>query len=210
MTRMIRQQRKALLSAKKLSPRRPVFRWTGQKAYLRLIKHKRFSLIRQILSATDEYSELLLSIGFTEVKWAQIELTLDAWIMTIYHRVGGRGHTKEIPISLSNKLKFLRRSFNQAVALASFRERALAVLGSVKELSTTRHDLTHGIAMTTRLVNGVYRFSKVDYTPELHVVREFTLNPKRFRQFATSLMDLVDDTTRLAYELNAAFPLRSQ
>lgn len=71
-----------------------------------------------------------------------------------------------------------------------------------KELSQSRHDLTHGVVTHIKAVDGRYTFSKIDYVGQGHTYRDFVFNPEDFPKLAEDLLRLGAETTRLGLKLD--------
>jgi hypothetical protein len=91
----------------------------------------------------DEF--LFASIGRLTIAWAFIEIALDHMVFIIHHHIGGKDIEREMPWSLSRKVRYLRKCFNKLAPLAPYRDGAIALLGEVTQLSVMRQDIIHGV-----------------------------------------------------------------
>ena len=87
------------------------------------------------------------AIGRLTISWAQIELGIDIVVILFHDGFGGHYIEKEVPWSLTRKIKFIRKCINQLEWLEPIGPRVLALLEDIEKTSEFRHDIVHGIVM---------------------------------------------------------------
>lgn len=150
----------------------------------------------------DDFQSLCAAIGFVEVNWALFEQSLDFIVLTAYQDLGGTAIVKELPRSYSRKFDFLKKAFSKIAVLNPMKNEAMEILNRSKELSQSRHDLTHGVVTHVKAVDGRYTFSKIDYVGHGHAYRDFTFSPEDFPRLAEALLRLGAQTTRLGLKVD--------
>lgn len=123
------------------------------------------------------FPPLFSAIGETVFNWSLIEFALGSWIAIIYQVGGGRHHAKTIPFSLSPKLKFLRRCFNQIEALKPFAAEGKDILRRIKAIKDNREMMVHGRVTGYSPDDDSYLFVRLDLDKEqtMHVAKESRL-----------------------------------
>ena len=138
----------------------------------------------------DDFRALCMAIGFVVVNWAIIEQQIDNVVNVAFKNCGGKTLRKngDIPRSMSQKLDFLKDCFHKIAALKPFEGEAVSLIGRTSTLSEQRHDLVHGAVTSLTPINGGFKFRKIGYEKEDHVLHpEFTFDPSEFDKLAGSL-----------------------
>lgn len=96
-------------------------------------------------------------------------------VFLIFHKFGGKtiAHKQEIPRSLDNKLKYLRKAFNNIDILGPLNELSLPIIECISILSKKRHTLIHGV-LTNINFEG-YDFIKREYGKEFHDIHDLII-----------------------------------
>src|SRR5947207_3193450 len=119
-----------------------------------------------------EFDEFFKSLGQITYNWPFAEICMDNCISVIWRKVaGGNKLAKEVPISLSNKLKFLRKALNQLPELAPFKAQGKKLVGEIKTGSEPRHDRIHGAVIGALVENNkptLYEFIRIQYQKTSH------------------------------------------
>lgn len=149
----------------------------------------------------DEYQALCKAVGFVVVNWAIAEQALDGWVAITWHDHGGKDLLKRLPKHLEPKVDYLTECFSKLPSLHPQRDRALAILPRVTELSLTRHDLVHGAITSVTSKDGVFAFSRLSYEKRTHRVRETQFDLRKFEDLAVRLLDVGRDVAELGNEL---------
>jgi hypothetical protein len=97
-----------------------------------------------IASAADD--RLYGAIGRLTINWARLESILDTTMLIFHEMFGNSEHERELPVSLSRKLTYLRKAFRRFQP-KDIAEHHVALLDEVKAESDTRHDMVHGVAL---------------------------------------------------------------
>jgi hypothetical protein len=93
-----------------------------------------------------EDDALFAAVGRLVISWAQIEFGLDVLVAIINTRLGGSpGFEVEYPLSLSQKLRYLRRAFKEIPELAPFKTRFLYLARKVTSAAMQKDDIFHGL-----------------------------------------------------------------
>ena len=133
-----------------------------------------------------------MAIGFVVINWALVERQIDYAVSIAFKNCGGKKLRKkgDIPRSLSQKLDFLKLSFNRFEVLKAFKSDGEKLICRTNELSDRRHDLVHGTITSMEPVDGAFTFQMVKYAKEDHLYPpEFKFDPSEFDMLAKSLGD---------------------
>lgn len=116
------------------------------------------------LELNEEMQDLYYnSLGRMAEGWAFIEIVLDRIIyVAATYMDGGTLVGGPLPVSLGNKIDYLKRAFKRIPRLADLCAEGRSCLIDVKRLGAKRHDLLHGLAMTQTSL-GVYEFLRISY-----------------------------------------------
>jgi len=87
---------------------------------------------------------MIQAIGMGTVAWAILEWRLDNLIDTLHDNGGERVQTN-LPVSLDNKLSYLKGSVKHRVVPASFADEITDLRAKIQSLKIKRHDTVHGI-----------------------------------------------------------------
>ncbi len=96
--------------------------------------------------------EFFAAIGRLTISWAQLESGIDLTVLMLHHNLNGRQFQREIPWTLSRKLRYIRKCFNglKATHGKAFELLAPAIeklTAEIEAASEFRHDLLHGFAL---------------------------------------------------------------
>lgn len=96
--------------------------------------------------ATEADERLYGAIGRLTVNWARLEAVLDTTMLIFHEMFGNSENERELPVSLSRKLTYLRKAFKrfQPEDVAT---QYLAIFDDIQAESDTRHDMVHGVAV---------------------------------------------------------------
>lgn len=119
-----------------------------------------------------EFADFFKSLGLITYHWPFVEICMDNCISVIWQKVpGGNKLATEVPVSLSNKLKFLTKAFNQLPALSEFKSEGKNLVAKIKANKERRHDRIHG-GVIGALVNSnqppIYEFIRIEYQKTSH------------------------------------------
>lgn len=152
-------------------------------------------------------SEILyMLVGCITVQWAVAEGQLDAMVIIIYQNCGGDTlGEKEIPRSLQRKIEYCRKAFNQLAMLGEFQGDALSILDDFQTLKEKRHDLSHGVVGNLKAVNGVFKFTIVEFEGKEFRFLPLEVDVRRFEANAKQLSALGKRANALAEKLSNRF-----
>lgn len=110
----------------------------------------------------DGDEELYSALGKLTISWAYVEFGLDWLIREIHEPLGFQATESQVPISLTRKLRYLRKAFRSLDKLATFRDRFEKIADQIRDAADERHDLIHGFivgqhgdrALMVRMVPG--------------------------------------------------------
>jgi hypothetical protein len=118
-------------------------------------------------------SEILHSIyaavGELILKWAHAEQILDNMITIFFHGAGAKSE-RDLPVALSRKMRYLRKSLRTTPSLATFRETANNLLSETKKLSDIRHTVVHGALTEYDAATQTITFVKLKAVKDTHWV----------------------------------------
>jgi hypothetical protein len=100
------------------------------------------------------------TIGALTVLWAEIEIGLDMTIGILI--LDQNVSDSELPRSLQRKIKFFKKNFARAPAVANLNERASKIVEELDRLRVIRHDAVHGVALEL-LSPTVRKVLRLDY-----------------------------------------------
>lgn len=124
--------------------------------------------------------EYCAAVGGFTVAWSTIEIALDFVCAILHHDAGGDKLSKELPIGLSQKVKFCRKCFSKLPSLEFLKEDAPQILTQTKLLSKERNRVIHGVPDTLRpvpdgtiiILKAVYEKARVDYDEAITSIKE--------------------------------------
>lgn len=85
-------------------------------------------------------------IGMISVAWALLEMNLDRLNELLIAIPGAEAYEQSLPVSLSRKLKFIRKVHGNLPILQTLQADACGIADRVQVLKEKRHDLIHGFA----------------------------------------------------------------
>ncbi len=145
--------------------------------------------------------ELYRIVGYTVTTWAMIEAALDMSIAVIYHCCGGKNISADLPRTLKNKIRFMRRSLRQLSPLAPLKAKGLVLLQRVSGMKRQRHDFVHSVLINVRAFDGKFKFTRLDAGQAMHKIRETEFDVSHFPKFSEEIQDLATDMTSFAQKL---------
>ena len=98
------------------------------------------------MSDIDPITSRFALIGLITVFWAKLEGAIDVCNHLAFEH-GGSRFEKNLPKSMSRKLKYMRLCHNKLPALHDAKDRAGALIDTIHALRERRNDLIHGVAM---------------------------------------------------------------
>lgn len=150
----LRKNLKTLLPFKTAIGKPPINGWLGRKAFNRT-KGKKFGDLVEVLK-DEEFMSFCSTIGFVEVTWSMMEQNFDHWVQLIFRKLNGVAIENEPPRTFGNKVKFLRKSFNNIQELQKFKDDAINILDCANSIVDIRHNLTHAVINSMKSDNGRY------------------------------------------------------
>lgn len=128
------------------------------------------------------------AIGYLIINWTLVESVLDVWQTIIFQSANGKSIKNKMGRMLGPKIKFLEENFEKNRLLSPYKEQGLEILGDIKNISDTRHTISHyhlsKIDPDTLTIEFVTLELKSPYTEHLHVVKRLTTR------------DILDDAIR--------------
>lgn len=154
------------------------------------------------------FESLLRTVGFVVVQWAHCEQSLELLVNTLFREHGGNKlpGRRRMPRPVSEKVAFVKECAAQIPSLASFKSEIDALASDFNAVLQTRHDLMHGALSDVPVSNGVYTFIRLDAHPDIHEVKEFHYDLKKFPALESSLMRLGARAPEIAKRVFAARP----
>jgi hypothetical protein len=89
------------------------------------------------------------AVGRLALAWGMIDSCLEVLCLVIFNDFGGRGIERELPWSLSRKIKFLRRCFAHIEIFKGGANAAVPLLDRASEGVQVRHDIIHGVLLSS-------------------------------------------------------------
>lgn len=154
------------------------------------------------------FDSLLRTVGFVVVKWGHCEQSLELIVNTLHRDFGGNllAGRKRMPRPVSEMVAFLKECAEQISSLAAFRPRLEALANAFDEVTQLRHDLVHGALSDEPIKDGVFTFIRLDAHPDIHEVKTFEYDLKKFPDLETALMKLGATAPKLGRDLFDARP----
>lgn len=90
------------------------------------------------------------AVGSVIVSFVVIEEALTFWVDTIYRAAGGRHIEQQIPVSLGQKAKFIRRCLKSIDDLRIYAAEAETLLGRAQRIADVRNIVAHGVPFEAR------------------------------------------------------------
>lgn len=146
------------------------------------------------------YESLLRTVGFIVVQWGHCEQSLELLVNTLFRNFGGSTlpGRKRMPRPVSEKVAFLKECAVQLPSLALFRVDMETLASDFERVMQMRHDLVHGALTDVPIANGVFTFMRLTAHPDIHEVRTFEYDLKKFPVIEAALMKLGDSAPKLA------------
>lgn len=151
--------------------------------------------------ANDE--EFFASIGRLALAWGHLEAGLDIFVYLVFVGLGNPPGDKEIPLSLSRKIRYLRSALNKLPIGDDERDAIFQKLDEIKQEAETRHDIIHGIvveqvensgtAEIVRLINQKTRLEQKHLTVTSLSVLEAAQRAQQLSSFTLTLGSLLRD-----------------
>ncbi len=92
---------------------------------------------------------MTIAIGRSTVGWAVLENGIDFLIDTIHER-GDSTIQANLPVSLDNKLAYLKKAITQNIVPKARHEQLRDIIAEIQSLKWARHHTIHGIALLDR------------------------------------------------------------
>lgn len=161
-------------------------RWCALQYALRTRALQRENHRRQI-------DNVLMTVGNITIAWAGVERILDELIA--YHQWHHTRREKQHPVSLSNKLEYLKTMQRNPRFTREIREYLRTVRIEGKRLGTRRHDIIHGMLHLVNSRAAAWRTQRVTYEgPHARLVET------AYTQ--ADLMKLMHDIGEFSHELS--------
>ena len=154
------------------------------------------------------FESLLRTIGFVVIQWAHCEQCLELLVNTLFREYGGNKlpGRRRMPRPVSEKISFVKECAAEIPSLAAFKSELEALASDFEAVLQTRHDLMHGALSDAPISNGVFTFIRLDAHPDVHEVKEFQYDLKKFPALEASLVRLGATVPKLARRVFAARP----
>lgn len=154
------------------------------------------------------FESLLRTVGFVVVQWSHCEQSLELLVNTLFREFGGNKlpGRKRMPKPLSAKIAFVKECAAQISSLASFKAELEALALDFEAVLQTRHDLVHGALTDAPVLDGVFTFIRLDAHPDIHEVKEFQYDLKKFPALEASLVRLGAKAPKVAKRVFAGRP----
>jgi hypothetical protein len=143
------------------------------------------------------YPLLCGAVGQIVIGWSFVEHALDQCVAICFQKAGGKAIEKRIPVSLKNKIAFVRKSM-RLKPLAEFSEGALKLLDCVTEFSGKRHDMVHGVLYTLEQNFEQLRFARFQYEPQMHKLKKVEYHFDELLKIGEQIMELADQLATFA------------
>ena len=158
-----------------------------------------------------DLSGMYPALGRITAHWPFVEIAMDNTISVIWQKVpGGNKIAKEVPISLTNKLQFLKKAFGRLPELAQFKTRALQLIKQITDNKEQRHDRIHGgvvgAMLDSALSTSVYHFIRIEYQKTSHHTVTGTISPAGLDKQGEMVEQLRRDWTAFSHDVIRAFP----
>src|SRR5437660_1479404 len=97
---------------------------------------------------SDNEEKFFGGIGRLAIAWGHIEFGLDALVILLHIKLGGRETIEKVmPWSLSRKIDYVKRYFRKHYPLELGTETLCAHMDEISTASDTRHDIIQGVVM---------------------------------------------------------------
>lgn len=152
------------------------------------------------------FESLLKTVGFVVIQWANCEQSLELLVNTLFREYGGNklSGRRRMPRPVSEKVAFVKECAAQLASLAAFKADLEALAFDFEAVMRTRHDLMHGALSDAPVSNGVFTFIRLDAHPDIHEVKEFQYDLKKFPSLEASLVLLGAKALKVAKLVFAA------
>jgi hypothetical protein len=147
----------------------------------------------------EDLDNIAKAFGLVVIQWGNSEQSLDMLVALLWQSFPTREFAKRIPVMLSLKLKFLRKSFASVKTLKPLQTDAEVVFSEFDRLSQMRHDLIHGAVASLAPVDGNLVLMKFDVHDDFHHVREVRFPVAAYPKLVGELVDLGRNAGQLTH-----------
>jgi len=146
-----------------------------------------------LINPPDDLKQLYCAIGKVIITWSVVERFLDMCVLIIYHsyRLTLSFDVKEIPHSLTNKTKFVKKALKNSNALLPLRDEGVKLMKRINDLKDSRHNLTHG--MLLNIYPNSFDIQKFNYKESTFDDEKITIKLKDCLQLENKFLGLAND-----------------
>lgn len=144
--------------------------------------------------------QVYYAMGLITVNWSFVEQGINHCVKITFHEFKGKyiAYKNEFPLSLKNKISFLRKSLQNINGLSSFKDRGLLLMDRTTKLSKERHNMAHGVIIDA--TNTSLIIAKYD-AKELHKIKQINFSINDFHSVGKKMLDLANDLAQFWYSL---------
>lgn len=150
---------------------------------------------------TEVLDNIAKAFGLVVVQWGNCEQSLDMLIALLWQSFSTRKFSRRIPVMLTPKLEFARKSFAGVAILKNLKSRAELVFAEFERLSKVRNDLIHGAVVSLAPIDGHFVLMKFDVHDDFHHVREVQFQVAAYPKLARDLVNLGKNAHQLSHEV---------
>ena len=148
-----------------------------------------------LIDPPDDLKQLYCAIGKAIVTWSIVERFLDMCILIIYHSYAlTLPDLKEIPHSLTNKTKFVKKALKDSNVLLPFSDEGRKLMNRINVLKNDRHNLSHGMLLD--IYTDSFDIQKFEYKKHTYDDKKIPIKIKDCLHLGNKFLDLANE---LAY-----------
>ncbi len=146
---------------------------------------------------------LCAAIGELVVNWAMVESAMGFWIAVIYQMAGGKRLEHKIPQPLAQRMRFLRRCFNQISVLEPFADEGRTLLDRLGAIIEIRHMVVHGTVSHYAQDTHDLLFVRIDLdkTKTMQVINELQIPIAKILDDSGKVMVIAAESLQFAHRL---------
>ena len=149
---------------------------------------------------------LYVVVGRIVVSWAYLEMAVDQCVIIAHKGCGGNNIEQDIPKTLKQKIKFLKKSFSELKSLSKFKDEGLALTSRVADFAEERHRLAHGAFVGIDPKIGSYKFVKLDYNKTTFKALTSRRTFLELDQIGKQILDLSAEYAAISNRMALNFP----
>jgi hypothetical protein len=150
---------------------------------------------------TLDLDNIAKAFGLVVIQWGNCEQFLDMLVALLWRSFPTRALARRIPVMLTPKLEFARKSFAGVEALKPFQPQADVIFSEFDRLSKIRNDLIHGAVASLTPIDDHIILVKFDVHDDFHHVREVRLPVSAYPKLSRDLVNLGKISHQLSHSV---------